>query len=1148
MRLRPYLVLVGLLAACLLGQEFQGTILGRITDSSGAVVPDVQVKVVNTETGASSSTKTNAQGNYRVPFLLPGDYRVFVEHPGFQKIERHNVRVSMGTEITLDLVLQIAAAVESVTVTEAPTALNTTNPELGQVVERAYIENVPVSLTRNVLNNISLDAAVDASGGTYTSNGQSGISIAGGGGISGNNEVIVDGVPNTIARSGGIIIYVPTADSVDEMKVHTTMFDAAYGHSNGGAISITTRGGGNQVHGTLYDYKRWAALNTNSWSNNRLGYPKPPVSYNQVGFSFSGPVYLPKLYNGRNRTFFSLAYERDDDKRDLFRQARVPTELERSGDFSQTLNSLGTGYVQIYDPWSTVGSGSSATRTLLPNNKIPAARIDPTGAAVVKAYAPPNLPGPVQIGKYNWAVDGLVAVKQRNYTARVDQLVSDKQRFFVRYSHLVRIQDSDVMMPGVNSWPVDGNSDIGQDDRYMDNLGIDHTVTFSPTWVASFRYGLAMRWQMKSNPRQLLDPAPLSLAPIIAQNQFFKAWPTFNLDSENFPRLGSTKGPNRFYTSTWLATVYKQMGNHSLKFGGDFRLPRYNILDPGSSGPGTFTFNNTFTRLNYSQSASGNTSGSALASLLLGVPASGSLGYNAASAYQNTYTGLFVQEEWKVRRNLALNFGVRYELETPYTERFDRDIFGFDYNAASPLPVPGLNLRGGVLFAGLKGVPRGQGNLDKNNFGPRFGFAWSLNSKTVVRGGFGMFYASPTYNDDYLGTASVFNVTTSYVASTNSNATPYTTLANPFPTGLLTPRGAALGLAEFYGSTLEFADQNRLNPYNEQWQFGVQREVPGRVLVDAAYMGMHSLKQMGSFNLNEKPDVYLALGAAENNTIPNPFLGIFSPQSTLGQGSTIPQNRLWSLYPQYTSLTVHKNAGQAIYHSGQLKVQKRYSHGLNVNLSYVFSKLITSNTSTIINERPQWRGIAGSDRPHKLRLAFVYQLPFGPGKPVGASLVRPLARIIEGWTLSGYINYRSGAPLSVSGANGRPIMLRNPSKSGSVSERLGDIVDPKTGKVLNPYFDIDAFQALANQYTISPEPPYRSGFRGPAAWGRNLALAKDMRLWERYKLQIRCEASNFTNSVSWGNPGTNMATQATFGVISSGGGGRGIQMSARMMF
>ncbi|MFB3829001.1 MAG: carboxypeptidase regulatory-like domain-containing protein [Bryobacteraceae bacterium] len=1129
-------LLLCLFASGVLGQEFQGTILGRITDPSGAVVPEVAVTVTHTETGASSATKTNMQGNYRVPFLLPGVYRVLIAHPGFQKIERQNVRVSVATDTTLDIVLDVSTSSETVTVTATATALNTTNAELGQVVERAYIENVPVSLTRNVLNNISLDAVVDASGGTYTSNGQSGISIAGGGATSGNNEVIVDGVPNTIARSGGIIIYVPTAYSVDEMKVHTTMFDAAYGHSNGGAISITTKGGSNDLHGTLYDFKRWAALNANSWSNNRAGLRKPPVSYNQVGFMVSGPVRLPKLYDGRNRTFFSVAYERDDDKRDLFREARVPVDQERAGDFSQTLNSIGTGFVQIYDPWTTVGVGASATRTLFPGNKIPASRINPTGAAVAKTYAQPNQAVPLQINRYNWAGSGIYNTKQRNYTGRVDQILSPAQRLFVRYSHLVRIQDSQTLMSGVNSWPVSGNSDIGQDDRYMDNLGVDYTVTFSPTLVGSFRYGLTSRWQEKSNPRFLLDPSPLNLPAAIAQNQYYKAYPTFNLDSESFPRLGSTKGVNRFYTSTWLATFYKQMGNHSLKFGGDFRLPRYNNLDPGGSGPGTFTFNNTFTRSNYSQNASGNTSGSALASLLLGVPASGSIGYNAAVALQNTYTGLFVQEEWKIRRNLTLNFGVRYELETPYTERFDRDVYGFDYNAPSPLQVPGMNLKGGVLFAGVNGNPRTQGNADRNNFGPRFGFAWSLNSKTVVRGGFGMFYSSPTYNDDFAGAASTFNATTAYVQSIDSNATPYTTLANPFPAGIVTPRGSSVGLAEFYGGSFEFIDQNRLSPYNEQWQFGIQREAPGQVLIDASYMGMHSLKQVGSFNLNEKPDVYLALGAAENNTVKNPFLGIFNPQYTMGQGSTIPISRLWGLYPQYTSLTVHKNANQAIYHSGQLKVTKRYSHGLDLNLSYAFSKIITANTTSIINERPQFRGIDGSDRPHKLRLAFVYRLPLGRN------------RFIGGWTLSGYISYRSGAPLSVTGPNGRPIMLRNPTKSGATSQRLGDVRDPKTGAVLNPYFDTSAFQALPTQYTITPEPPYRSNFRGPSAWGRNMALAKDIRIWEKYKLQIRCEASNFTNSVTWGNPGVNMANQATFGVITSGGGGRSIQMSARVMF
>jgi hypothetical protein len=1147
------LLLICLLAACLFGQEFQGTILGRITDSSGAVVPAVQVKVVNTETGASSSTQTNTEGNYRIPFLLPGDYRLLIEHPGFQKIENHNVRVSMGTETTLDFVLQVSTAAETLTVTAAPTALNTSNADLGQVVEHAYIDNTPVSLTRNVLNNLALDAAVVGAGGnTYTSNGQSAFSIAGGGGTQTNNEVIVDGVPNTIARSGGLILYVPTQDSTEEMKVMTTMFDAAYGHTNGGVVSITTRGGGNQLHGAVYDYKKWAALNANSWSNNRLGLPKPPVSYDQFGFMVSGPVFLPKVYHGRNRTFFLVACEGDQALNDNNETARVPTALERTGDFSQTLNSLGTGLLQVYDPWTTVGTGNSATRTPFPGAKIPASRMDPTGATVMKTYGMPNLAVTPQIGKYNWYVDGLTSVDQRNYTGRIDQVVSDKQRVFLRYSRLVRIQDKGNianLMNGVSSYPVNGNNNLGQDDRYMHNLVVDDTVTLSPTWVASFRYGFAMRKQYKSNPRTLLDPAPLNLPPIIAQNQFFRAFPTFDLSSDNLPTLGSTKSVNNFYTSTGMGTAYKQIGRHSLKFGVDFRLPRYNNLDPGSAGPGTFTFNSVFTQGNPFVNTSANTSGSAMAALLLGVPSSGSLGYNSQLSIQDTYTGLFVQEAWKVTPRLTLNFGLRYELETPYTERFNRDSYGFDPNAATPLPVPGLNLHGGLLFAGVNGNPRGQGNLDTNNFAPRFGFAWSLNSKTVVRGGYGLFYSSQAENDGgNLGAVATFNAVTSYKSSADSNATPFTTLANPFPAGLVTPQGSALGLAARYGDSLTYANQNRVNPYNQQWQVGLQREVPGRVLLEAAYMGMLSLKELQTFNMNEKPDKYLAQGQAVNNKITNPFLGIFNPQSSLGQGATISQGQLWGAFPQYSSLSVQDvNSGQAIYHSGQFKMTKRYSHGLNVLLSYNFSKLISSNTTSIINSRP-YRGIASFDYPHMLRIAFVYQLPFGPGKALGSSLRGPLARIVEGWTLSGYINYRSGQPLSVSGPNGQPIMLRNPSKSGPASARLGDKVDPVTHQVLNPYFDTSAFQALADQFTIAMQPPYATDFRGPAAWGRNAALSKNVQVWERFKLQIRCEDSDFTNSVSWGNPGTNMSNQATFGVISSGGGGRSIQMSLRVMF
>jgi hypothetical protein len=377
---------IALLFCCAaMAQESRGTLLDRITDASGAVAPGVAVTAVNLDTNASLETRSNDQGNYRIPFLLPGNYRVTVERAGFKRIERGGIRISVGSDTTLDFTLEVGAATESITVTAAAPLVNTSNADLGVVIDREYIQGLPVSLTRNAINRIMLSAGVTGDTGTYTSNAQSEFSIMGGGSTRGRNEVMVDGIPNTIPQSGGVIVFVPPLDAVEEMKVHTTLFDAAYGHSNGGAVNITTRGGGNQVHGAVYDFKRWAALNSNSWSNNRLGLPKPPLSYNQYGGLVSGPALIPRLYDGRNRTFFSFSLESDVDKRDTSRRGRTPTDLERNGDFSQTLNRLGRALLPVYDPWTTTGSGNTAARTPFPNTRIPAARLDPTGSAVAKA-------------------------------------------------------------------------------------------------------------------------------------------------------------------------------------------------------------------------------------------------------------------------------------------------------------------------------------------------------------------------------------------------------------------------------------------------------------------------------------------------------------------------------------------------------------------------------------------------------------------------------------------------------------------------------------------------------------------------------------------------------------------------------------------
>ncbi len=1127
--------------ALLCAQEFRGTIRGRVLDPSGAAVVGATVEVINAETGVRTTAASNEAGNYQVPFLLPGNYTVRVEHPGFKTLERQGIRVSLNEWVTLDLTLELGQTTESVTVTAAAPLLNTASADLGQVIERNLVETMVVSLSRNVINLRNLAPGVTGGTGSYTSSAQGDFSIAGGGGTRGDNEIVVDGIPNTSVS--GTIGFVPSLDAVEEVKVHTTMFDAAYGHSNGGAVTITTRGGTNDPHGAVYLYKRWKALNANSWTNNRLGLPKPPVTYHQWGYAFSGPVYVPRLYDGRNRTFFSTTLERDHDARALTRQARVPTEAERKGDFSKTLNRLG-GPFAVYDPATTVVEGTRATRQPFPGAVVPASRISPIGAAVLSKYPLPNQPRPVQIAAYNWALSKTYAVDQHQYSGRVDHALSNRQRLFVRVGVLDRIQMADELIFGATWFPVSGSADLERPlVRRRFSLAIDDTLVVSPSLVGSIRVGALSYSSRSVNGATGADPKELQIPDIIVRNQAFRGWPNFSL-GENIPNLGSGMSFSRDQVTSLVSTWNKLTGNHAVKFGVDYRLGRINSVSPGSNAVGTFNFSPVFTQANPFDPRSADTSGSGMASLLLGLAASGNFGYNTATSIQNHYAAWFVQDDWKLTRRLTLNLGVRYELETPFTERYDRMGLRFDEQAPLPVRVPGLELRGGIRFAGVEGNPRRQ-PADKNNFGPRFGFAWQVTPATVIRGGYGIFYSIVSMNTTFFGGLGVWNAVTPYVGTVDNGATAYTTLANPFPQGLRQPLGSSVGLMAQVGDSIGFLGEPRVNPYNGQWQFSIQRELPARTLVEIAYMGMHSVKQPESFNLNEKPDVYLALGADENLRVPNPFYGLFPPTSTLGQSSTITQNRLWVRFPQFTSVTLNAApTGRALYHALHAKADKRLTHGLTVLWTYSFSRLMDNNTTSVVNPR-FYRAVSGIDQKHVTRLAFVYELPV---RFTGPGVWKLWDRILGGWSVSGLAQFATGMPLSVTHAYGRPLRVRNPRLSGPVHERLGDRRDPVTGRVLNPYFDINAFVPLPNQYTITPEPPMLDELRAPGTRSLNAAFFKTVPLRERLRLEIRLEATGLTNTPNFSAPGTDMSQAATFGVITSAGGSRSMQGSARIAF
>ncbi len=911
---------------------------------------------------------------------------------------------------------------------------------------------------------------------------------------------------------------------MEELRVQTTLFDAAYGHSNGGVVSYATRSGTNQLHGSFEDFYRNKVFNANSWLNNKRGLARGDDSRQFYSGAVGGPIRIPKLYDGRNRTFFFTSLQHEYVSSPNTYSARVPTDAERQGDFSQTLSSQG-GPLAIFDPRSTLVSGTTVTRQQYPGNRIPSSQQDVTGLAIINQYPKANLSVPAQIGLYNWVAPGGSSVPSTQFSQRIDQAIG-RHKLFGRFGFMNYLTQFPELPKGLYSAPIGGNPN--GDFRHYYTASLNDDYVFNPTLILSLRANFARYWSDTWYAGNYLDPHELKLADAIIANQMRPSWPNIDM-GEGMIAFGHRFKTRANDSYALVPTFTKLAGAHSLRFGGEARKVHWNENSPDTHAGGFFSFNAGFTQSDPQLANASRSSGTSMASLLLGIPASGDISGPTPYALRSFFFAGFVQDDWKIARNLTLNFGMRYEGETPYSERYDHVFYGFDYQGASP--------RGGTLYAAADGNPRAEGNTDKNNFGPRAGFAWQVRPGTVLRGGYGLFYSSNIGNlDTTVNIPSTFSTNITYIGSQDRGFTPFTTLANPFPNGILPPPGNSLGKASLLGQSVSFLAQGRALPYTQQFQFGVQHMLPSQIRLEAAFVRQLSLKGLQGFSLNEKPDAYLALGAQENVQVNNPFFGTLPSQTSLGSSRTVAQRQLWLQYPQYSGVSQNaSNTHTTVYHAVQVSLEKRLTHGLSLLANYTGSKMIENNMTSLVNVR-HYRAISSLDTPHVVNLAWVYDLPFGKGKIAG------------GWSLSGRYGYQAGSPLSISDSNGRPIRLRNASKSGAVEQRLGDRVDPATRQVLNPYFDTTAFVSLPSQYTISPEPPAFGELRSPASRGLSASLVKRVRVRERFSFDVRLDASGVTNTPNWGSPGTNLRDQATFGVITTAGGARTMQLAFRAVF
>lgn len=1101
--------LIGLAA---FGQTFHGQISGVVTDPSGAVIPAVTISAENLDTGVTQTVQSGEQGIYRLLNLRPGRYRVEAESAGFRRFIQTPITVRVGEVVDLTIALTIGETTEEVTVIGQAPLIESQTANFSQVVDQRTISELPLN-TRSPIALVAITPGVVLGGLFAGSSGDGGRNFFAsdfriGGGRGQAQEVLIDGAPNTTGDRS-FVAYVPPVDSTQEFSVQTNSYSAEFGRTTGGVLNVVTKSGTNEYHGTAYDYLRNSVLDANPFFANRAGREKTKFRRNQFGANIGGPV-----FKQRNKSFFFVAFEglrRSEPRAGL---ATVPTAAQRQGDFSGTLAANGN-QITIYDPATLhTGPGDKSIRSPFPGNRIPSDRFDPVAVNAIGYYPEQNQPGEPGTGTRNFISTNPSSSSTDKYDVRIDHNFSSANRLFGRYSHQIDKRTNPALWDNA----ADPNSRT-VDDRYS-NVTVGDIHTFSPSLVGEFRLSFARAHASQTVASSGFDLASLGF-PSNYVSQAAAFFPEFRMS--DVTGLGSeffNDQPRNTYSA--ILSVSKLAAKHSLKIGADIRRLEFHALQ-NNSPTGNFNFNRGFTQGPVPTQVNAN-AGYGPASFLLGTGGSGFIEHITGLSFQRLYYGFYVQDDWKITPKLTLNLGLRYEVSPGQTERFDR-LASFDPDARSPLSDDaGMNLNGILRYLGRDGEPRNQYDTDWNNVGPRFGFAYKMRNRTVVRGGYGIFYAPMVlFTTGSIG----FNTSTPWVTSIDSGITPSALLRDPFPQGFHLPTNETDPLTNV-GYGLGITTRGERTPYVQQWNFGIQQGLGDTILVEAAYLGSKGTKlQFGDgLPLNGLPVEHLALGAGLNELVDNPFYGII-PAGGLS-GPKVARRQLLLPMPQYTSVNRGTpNAGSSIYHAFTLKVEKRLSKGLSFLASYTASKLIDDSsaqegwldhapgllsTSGAYADRRLERSVSAYDVPQRLVFSHVYDLPFGRGRAFGSDWNRVWNAIFGGWTSSGFLTLQSGTPFAVSRPgvnNGQSARLDNPT--------------------IDRWFNTSVFSAAA-PYTFGNVGRLLPDVRSDGIVTYDANISKTFHPIERLRLQFRAEAYNLTNTPVFGRPNGGITSQ-NFGIV-----------------
>jgi hypothetical protein len=1218
---RLALLLMILMCVHAYAQDSRGSITGQVVDPSGGALPGVSVTVTDTDTGAVVHVTTSAEGFYTAPSLLPGGYSVTADAPGFRRFERTGIQLQTQQNATINVKMTLGATSQVVTVSANAPLIDMADASTGQVLTTEEVQDLP-SDGRSPLGyaRIEYGAVVKAKhalGGASPVSNSTVDDFSLGGGNSSSNELLLNGVPN-MQDSGRTAGYSPALDSVNEVRVDVFGANVTYGDTSGGTVNITTKSGTNQFHGSgswFYQAQGCSGLKGNFQgrsANNcdwmaalpylqKVGSSAPPATHeNQLAGTIGGPIWIPHVYNGRNKLFFFYAYEAYVGQQPPAQTVgTVPTQAERNGDFSAllALNSSSKNY-QLYNPYTATGTQSNYTRTAIPGNVFSNAglSVSPIAQAYLKLVPMPNYSGPTTTadGENNYFTYTPTVQDYRSHMGRIDYNISDRDKLSgiaQRSRYLVTASNYfHNALTGTNS------------DQIMAGGQVEEVHTFSPTLFLDTRGSVTRYDNSNGVSSSGISPTSVGFPGYVASNATALALPVISFKDATSPLSYSNKPGafENFDTIQLFSTVTKMYKSHTFLAGIDLRAYKGSYLTPNFAD-GNFNFaQSNGNPVAASNTAAPATFGSSLALFMLGIPSTCSTCEEDVSApfqYNSFLDAFFVQDDWKARPNWTVSVGARFEHEIPVNESQNRMVNGFNpaatneataaaaaNYAAHPSSLKGATFQptGGATYASSR--DRYAYHVAPVYVSPRIGITWAptfLHEKGVVRLGYGI-YTNP-FNDYNQGQSYGYSATTAYVQTSNGGLT-NNSISDPFPTAsnpIQQPTGNALGVNANLGAKMVYYSPAIHVPYSERASLDMQYQIGNTILIELGYINNHQVHLSYSNAVDAIPLLpYLSrsqyydiaatnlltgstyTGGPASTNIQNPFKGVAGITGGLATSSLIAPNQYLMSNPEYTSVTSQLNPGSSSdYNALNARVAKRMGHGLTLNGVFEWSRLLGTFNQLNPGDALNY-GETTSDYPFHFASYGTYELPLGRGRQFFNQDNRILDGLIGGWQVSAIYQFLSGSPISwnnviYTGTNWHDFHNVQHSANNVIGGKVfntsvfdtrtcqsgGSSCDnnPNDGAKFNPNI-----QPNAENYRTFPQYLLRQDYT--SNWDAN--VQKDITAYENVKIQLRIDAFNLLNRPQYNTPNVS-PTSSSFGTTSgiySGTFARQFQVGAHVSF